>query len=571
MSDRYEIIKKQLESFDLDVTATERVVFLECYVNDAIPGKALVSLDHQSSVKKAIQLNRGTGTPSPWKLLAQLVWSYKPGTAGSLRDDFSSLGLSAKFGETQLLDLKETDNAIEEIACSGLSSDCTLHFFERNFGDYSALPYLEDSDLVGFVYVLFNELQPEICKIGYTDREPRVRAAELSIELGLNVPYQIALAVVCRDAESVEQDLHQRLESIRVSKEYFQRDFEALKGAFASILYDRADELPCSEREREANCLVAYQNDLRLFKERSIYKEIFASHSGALYQAKLAEINKAYVELSELYQEHFWRSFGSLFVGTVEQEWQAKFSELRSGVSEASHDLDLVLRELESSRPNLDKRLIGALLEPFPFLQHDWAWKDWNSVFPKKKRCEDRVSSCQRELQKFSDGKQVWMRRRTRELALDLLKKYLDTDDDSYLTVAGVKRHSGEKVGFLISVKTYDQRYQLCLLGLYLLPQKCVSERKAPKQVRITCIPLAADRFRVVWRRDYVNEFLPYQASELVIEEFSEIGSVGAYLWKLLDRGEVFFDKGYLGNIVQPMCVPYRVDLGKVSIGDFFK
>lgn len=271
MEDRYEAIKRKVDAFDLDSTAAERVLFFECYINNLIPDRRLVFLGSRSSVLAVLKMNRGTGTPSPWKLWSQVAFSGNAENLSRLVSELNIFDSSFVMEEPTLLGQYEIDKIL------GVLFECDYpgvytHYFNDMYGfDYDEIEALESDDLLGFVYVVFNEVQPTICKVGYTDRDPRLRAAELSIELGLKSPYKIALAIICHNAERLEQDLHFMLASIRVSKEYFERRFCLLAECVARTVMDNqlGGMLP-----DECQSLVRYENEKLLFPERSISREI---------------------------------------------------------------------------------------------------------------------------------------------------------------------------------------------------------------------------------------------------------------------------------------------------------
>ena len=74
----------------------------------------------------------------------------------------------------------------------------------------------------GFVYVLSNEIMPDIYKIGFTDRSPRQRAADLS-NTSIPTPYEIVAYWEVETPISVEKELHKLLSDKRVAnnREFF--------------------------------------------------------------------------------------------------------------------------------------------------------------------------------------------------------------------------------------------------------------------------------------------------------------------------------------------------------------
>jgi|CXWL01.1.fsa_nt_gi hypothetical protein len=75
----------------------------------------------------------------------------------------------------------------------------------------------------GYIYVLVNSAMPGLLKIGYTDRDPKLRASELSAASGVVVPFIVAYHAEVADAVRAETEIHQALSTYRVSdgREFF--------------------------------------------------------------------------------------------------------------------------------------------------------------------------------------------------------------------------------------------------------------------------------------------------------------------------------------------------------------
>ena len=98
--------------------------------------------------------------------------------------------------------------------------------------------------LVGRVYVLSNRAMPGLVKIGFTMGTVESRAAELS-STGVPEPFEIEYQAECRDAQRVEQQVHQAFKAKRLSsgREFFYvtREEARLKiREFACVLDDEA-------------------------------------------------------------------------------------------------------------------------------------------------------------------------------------------------------------------------------------------------------------------------------------------------------------------------------------------
>ena len=88
-----------------------------------------------------------------------------------------------------------------------------------------------------WVYVLSNPSTPDILKIGYTKKLPDERAKQISSATGVALPYKVEWAYKCFNGETVEREVHSKLEDYRVNnnKEFFQISLEEAKQAITLI------------------------------------------------------------------------------------------------------------------------------------------------------------------------------------------------------------------------------------------------------------------------------------------------------------------------------------------------
>ncbi len=81
---------------------------------------------------------------------------------------------------------------------------------------------LEGNSSAGYVYVLTNKAMPKLVKIGYTNKSPSERAAELSSTSGVPKKFEVAFSQrIYGDAKQVEQACHAALTAKRSGKEFF--------------------------------------------------------------------------------------------------------------------------------------------------------------------------------------------------------------------------------------------------------------------------------------------------------------------------------------------------------------
>jgi len=88
-----------------------------------------------------------------------------------------------------------------------------------------------------WVYILSNEAQPGILKIGYTKKHPEERAKQISNSTGVAVPFKVEWAYKCYNGEQLEGEVHQYLKEHRVNhkREFFTIDLEEAKQIIEKI------------------------------------------------------------------------------------------------------------------------------------------------------------------------------------------------------------------------------------------------------------------------------------------------------------------------------------------------
>jgi len=75
----------------------------------------------------------------------------------------------------------------------------------------------------GFVYILNNDIMPEIYKIGFTEKSPLQRCSELSSKTAVPIPYSVVCYGEVFDPQSLENKLHNLWADNRVNnnREFF--------------------------------------------------------------------------------------------------------------------------------------------------------------------------------------------------------------------------------------------------------------------------------------------------------------------------------------------------------------
>ena len=89
----------------------------------------------------------------------------------------------------------------------------------------------------GYIYVLHNEIMPNLYKVGWTERSPEERAQELSAT-GLPEPFKVIFSVPTDMSMEVEKKIHEKLDKFRYrsDREFFKTDLNTIKEAINETL-----------------------------------------------------------------------------------------------------------------------------------------------------------------------------------------------------------------------------------------------------------------------------------------------------------------------------------------------
>ena len=78
----------------------------------------------------------------------------------------------------------------------------------------------------GWVYIITNAAMPDLVKVGYSTKDPDLRAAELS-HTGSPLPYVVVYELLIRNPFEIEQKTHALLRDRREGKEWFRCSVES--------------------------------------------------------------------------------------------------------------------------------------------------------------------------------------------------------------------------------------------------------------------------------------------------------------------------------------------------------
>lgn len=100
----------------------------------------------------------------------------------------------------------------------------------------------------GWVYIIENEAMPNILKIGFSTKDPTLRAKELA-GTGSPHPFRVVFDVLVEEPRTVEQAAHAMLASQREGKEWFRCShldaISAIRACAKSVLIERNNSKEC--------------------------------------------------------------------------------------------------------------------------------------------------------------------------------------------------------------------------------------------------------------------------------------------------------------------------------------
>ncbi len=94
----------------------------------------------------------------------------------------------------------------------------------------------------GWVYVLTNKAMPGLLKVGFSTKDPVLRANELE-GTGLPHPYEVAYDVLVEEPRDVEQAVHRELGDSHEAKEFFRIDVRTAINAIRSTIESQSKQI----------------------------------------------------------------------------------------------------------------------------------------------------------------------------------------------------------------------------------------------------------------------------------------------------------------------------------------
>ena len=140
---------------------------------------------------------------------------------------FKEMMEMAKNGVETYKKLEKYINRIEHERHENFMKDNEERYsYSYSKGDQIELKHVKVES--GFVYVLSNELMPNIFKVGFTSRNPDERAIEISSKSGLPKSFKVEKYWRTDDPYIVEQRIHVQLSEFAKGKEFFKGDLNRI-------------------------------------------------------------------------------------------------------------------------------------------------------------------------------------------------------------------------------------------------------------------------------------------------------------------------------------------------------
>ena len=155
----------------------------------------------------------------------------------------------------------------------------------------------------GYIYILSNPAMPGLLKIGFTDRTPDERAAELSASTGVPLPFKVAYSLEVDSAQRLEAQIHRTLFKQRLNdkREFFNIPLaEAIEAADSCKAKAEAAALAYAEEWQAKKARIAAGEHVFMRKRggHADINSIRGRHTRAA-QIKLAKKIKANAALTQ--------------------------------------------------------------------------------------------------------------------------------------------------------------------------------------------------------------------------------------------------------------------------------
>lgn len=165
----------------------------------------------------------------------------------------------------------------------------------------------------GWVYVISNDAMPGLIKIGYSMKDPALRAAELN-HTGSPHPYLVDYEVLVDNPREIEQAVHRRLSYRREGKEWFRCSAEDAIAEIKAIVGASALNENFTRADRVKAEIIARKNaeaaEVRRQAEEALRRQ------EAILNEKREEISSRYDAMLKavLPDEKFWEPFSGIAI-----------------------------------------------------------------------------------------------------------------------------------------------------------------------------------------------------------------------------------------------------------------
>lgn len=168
----------------------------------------------------------------------------------------------------------------------------------------------------GWVYIITNKALPNLIKVGYTMKDPELRAAELN-HTGSPHPYVVDYEVLVEEPRDIEQTVHSRLRDKREGKEWFRCSSEEAIVAIKSVVGEKV-HIESFKRADRAKAEYIRQREEAVERAKRAADEEYQKQEAALV-AKRQEIISRYEPslTSALSVTNFWVYFAGVFVALM--------------------------------------------------------------------------------------------------------------------------------------------------------------------------------------------------------------------------------------------------------------
>jgi len=230
----------QLEQFNFSNCANEEVIFFQVFNNPSYPDTFKIYFNREDSRNIVNPINSSTGTATPWKSFFECIFIGKQDWVDKI---YTKLLPYDQGLDTYYIEEAKIDELInKQKIVSEYNSPKNL------INGLSGIIYLENQSFrqdtkVGFVYCMVNPRSKKQCKIGMTVRDPRIRAAELSIDTGLPDSFKPIFFLITQNPLDLEKLIHEKLDEININKEHFSIDTDKILSEVLKALSDELNEI----------------------------------------------------------------------------------------------------------------------------------------------------------------------------------------------------------------------------------------------------------------------------------------------------------------------------------------